>query len=147
MYFPTPEQVAVAWLKTVTGVPAAKVATALPGDTTAWADTGFLTVRSLGGAGDVDLPRALAAVQVDAWACTVNSQKPPWGLAGHLAGLVWQGCYDQPQPGRFVVLDDFYPARVSAVFPLSQPRRIPGDEAGFARYELDLQLVYTVEVA
>ncbi len=146
-FFPTSDQVAVAWLKTISGIDPTKVATSLPADAATWASTGFVTAMTVGGSpGSVHVPVSEPVVAVDCWANNANSGKPPWGKAGHLAALIYRATYLAPQPGSFTVLTDFHPAKLRAVYPVSEPRRIPGDESGFARYQLDLQLVYSVAV-
>lgn len=145
-YFPTSEQVAVAWLKTIDGVPVNGVATTLPGDNSTWAASGFVTVTTVGGSPGVDTPLSHPVVQVDCWACNVNSQKPPWGKAGSLASLIKHACYRDPFPQ--VVLDlgaQFHQAMVQAVYAVTEPRRLTDDPADFARVSMDLLVHWVIK--
>lgn len=147
-YVPTPEQVAVAWLKTVDGVDATKVATSLPADTATWAATGFWTVTVFPGATGDDVPLFAPVVRIDSWAANVNTNRPPWGRAGTGAGAVQWATYGAPgqRPTQPDLGDDFYPARILQVVSLGSPVRIPEDGAGFARVQVDVQLHYTLAV-
>lgn len=141
-YVMTPEQVAVAWLKTLPTIPSDKVATSLPADSTVWGSTGFVQVTIAGGSPASSVPLYRPVVQVDCWAATTGSAKPPWGRAGSLAqAIVWATYRFR---GQVVNLGtDFAVASLLSVRPLSEPRRIPDDEAGFARVQLDLELSWT----
>ena len=146
--FPTAEMMAVAWLKTVDGIPSDKVATSLPGDNSTWAASGFIQVSVAGGTPQSHVPLYAPVIQVDCWANNANSQKPPWGKAGHLAGAIQWATYSQgAQVGVLPMLDDFYDVRVTTVRCVSEPRRIPGDDAGFARVQLDLEFSWTLAEA
>lgn len=145
---PTSELVAIAWLKGVTGIPAANVATRLPKTVTAWAgtttDKGFLTVQVVAGVPGMYLPVAAPVVMVDCYATVADSEKPPFGRANALAELVRAGTYEA---GRVVDLGAAYnDAHVRSAWLQSEPRRIADPDASLARYSLDLVLHWT-EVA
>jgi len=143
-YYPTNELVAVAWLsQRVAGLVAAQVGTTLPKDVTTWADAGFLQVQALpGGSPDVDVPVRRPVFQLDGWATTPGSAKPPWNLANRLVELVRQATEaNDALYGRTIVLPaNYLEARVQAAYLVSEPRRIPGDPAGYARFTLDLAI-------
>jgi hypothetical protein len=143
-YYPTPEQVAIAWLGTVPGVPVGKIATTLPGDTSTWSTDGFLTVLSVGGSGPMYTGLRSPVVQVDAWANNPDSSKPPWGKAGSLIGAVIERTLTDTQPGELFIRAGFYPVRLMSVYPLGEPRRVPDDESSFARYQVDLTFRYAL---
>lgn len=141
-YVLTPEQVAVAWIKTLPTVPSDKVATSLPADSTVWGATGFVQVTVAGGTPDGYVPLYRPVVQVDCWATNPGSDKPPWGRAGSLCQAIIWATYRM----RGMVVDlgsDFAVASLLSVRPLGEPRRIPDDEAGFARVQVDLELSWT----
>jgi hypothetical protein len=143
-YYPTNELVAVAWLsQRVPGLTAAMVATTLPKDATAWADAGFLQVQALpGGAPDIDIPVRHPVFQLDGWANTPGSAKPPWNLANRLLELV-RDATESPDAlyGRPVILPpDYLGVRVQAAYLISEPRRVPDDPAGYARFTADLAI-------
>ena len=144
-YFPTAEQVTVAWLSTLPLLPTNGVATSLPADNSSWAASGFVVVTSVGGSPAVDTPIYSPVMQVDCWAGNVNSAKPPWGKAGQLAGAIEWATYG---PSVQQVLDlpaAFYNARLLSVVATTEPRRIPSDEAGFARVQMDLTVNWVVD--
>ena len=141
-YVMTPEQVAVAWLKTVDGIDSTKVATSLPGDPAVWGATGFVTVAVVGGTPGDHVPLYRPVVSVTAWATTPGSAKPPWGRAGSMAGaIVWATYRFRGMPVDLGA--DFAVASLLSVRPLGEPRRIPDETPGFARVAVDLELSWT----
>lgn len=142
-YYPTAEQVAVAWVKTLDGVDPTKVATTLPGDATVWAETGFVQLTVVGGSPGRDSQLYSPVLAVDVWAANVGG-KAPWGRAGSLAGAVVWGSYNGVAPNLLDLGVEFHRARVHTVSTLSEPRRIQGDEAGFARVQFDAALTWSV---
>lgn len=142
-YYPTAEQVGTAWVKTLDGVDATKVATALPGDANVWASTGFVQLAVVGGSPRIHSQMYSPVFQVDCWAANVAG-KAPWGRAGSLAAAVVWGCYHGPAPVLVNLGSEFHMGRVHAVIPLSEPRRIEGDEAGFARVQFDMALTWSL---
>ena len=143
--YPSTEQVSVAWLKTLPGLPANQIATTLPADNSSWAASGFVQVAGVGGTPQVHIPVFEPVVQIDCWANNVDSQKPPWGKAAHLAEVIVWATYSALQPGVFDLGANFYPPRLMAVYPLSEPRRVLHDEAGFARVQFDMAFRWTLE--
>jgi hypothetical protein len=141
--FPTAEMVTVAYLKTVENVPADKVATTLPADAASWKDSGFVQVTSTGGSPSIDVPLYTPVLQIDCWANNTNSQKPPWGQAGSLAGAVVYGIYRAETPA-LVLPAGFHGATVHTAHVVSEPRRVPDPEAGFARYQFDISITWSV---
>ena len=136
---PSAEQVAVAWLKTLDGIPTDKVATNLPADHNTWTETGFLQVFTVGGTPLIDVPMRSPSVQVSCWATAPPPAKAPWGKAHTLAENVVAGCYTDEGPWT-VQPSGFKTVRLFAAWPLMEPRRVPSDEAGFARVDVDLAL-------
>lgn len=151
-YRPTNELVGVAWL--TLRVPELLggdiVGPSLPTDTTKWADTGFLQVTAIpGGRGpDIDLPRRLPVLQLDAWATgnrsgTSSSNKPQWNLAAQLIEAVRVATEDA-QTGHYgktiTVKANYLDARVQAVYLLTEPEKVTDDPSGYARFTADLAL-------
>jgi hypothetical protein len=146
---PNSELVAVAWLAGVAGLLSSQVATKLPADTSVWVEAGFVTVGGgdgagggvIGGAPNRYMALRNPVVSVHCWAVKPGSARPPWGQAARLAELVVAGTYDETSMRRALTLPDGYDqARVNEAYALTEPRRIPGDDASFAHYQLDLQL-------
>ncbi|WP_297699638.1 hypothetical protein [Mycobacterium sp.] len=134
------ELVAMAWLAGVTGLTSDMVAAVLPKDTTAWAATGFVTVRAVGGAPGIHVPMRQPVVTVDTWAVRPGSAKPPWFLANHLAELVDVGCRAVDASRTVTLPTNYGTARVHSAYLVSEPRRAYGDQGDYARYTTDLAL-------
>lgn len=131
--------VAVAWLGTAQGLTGIVGAT-LPKDTSGWASTGFVTVRTSGGSPDPYVPLRRPVVTVDCWGVSPGSVKPPWALANGLAELVAAACRAS-DVGRLLTLPGGYPtARVLDAYLVSEPRRAYGDQGGYARFVVDVAL-------
>lgn len=138
---PTNEVVAVAWIKTLDGIPVNGVATQLPQDNTTWEASGFVTVQTVGGQPDVYNPLRQPVLQILCWANKNNSQKPPWGKANKLAEDIVAACYGHPEKyGAVTTPPPFEDVRVLSCYLLSEPRRVLADEARFAVYEFELQM-------
>lgn len=143
---PTPransELVAVAWLQGAAGMEAGQVATTLPADEGTWATNGFVQVPMVVG-GTPQLHYALRepVVQVDVWAVNPSSGKPPWGKAASLMELIVAATFDADRMQRTLTLPSGYPqARVMTAHFVTEPRRIPADNASYARFSADLAL-------
>ncbi|GAA3230694.1 hypothetical protein GCM10017691_23880 [Pseudonocardia petroleophila] len=143
-HLPNTDVVTVAWLKTLSSLPPLAIATSLPGDVASWANTGFVQAMSVGGTPGVHVPLQSPIVQIDCWAATPNSQKAPWGKAGALAEAVYLAAVEFDRRFEPVLPGDFETARILSVYPISEPRKMTGDEAGFARYTLEIALAWTV---
>lgn len=144
--YPSHELVAVAWLKTLTGIPTAQVATNLPADNESWAASGFVQVTAVGGNPNIDIPTFQPVVQIDCWANNVDSLKPPWGKASSLAERIVWASYGVQQPGSIDMGANFHSPRLMSVYALSEPRRILSDEAGFARVQFDMSFRWTLNL-
>lgn len=143
---PTPransELVAVAWLQGADGMEAGQVATTVPSDETMWAANGFVQVPMVVG-GTPQLHYALRepVVQVDVWAVNPSSGKPPWGKAASLMELIVAATFDVDRMQRTLTLPSGYPqARIMTAHFITEPRRIPADNASYARFSADLAL-------
>lgn len=147
-HYPSTELVAVAWAKTVGGdVDPTKVATTLPADTSAWAATGFVRVAVVGGGrGARDVPLHAPVVAFECWAAALNSNKAPWNMATGLAQAILHATYRRTVP-ELDMPDGYHPARLLSLYPVGAPRRIPGDDAGYARVHVDCVLAWTTTAA
>lgn len=136
------ELVTVTWLQGAAGMEAGQVATSLPTDVSTWTANGFVQVCPVAG-GSPQLHYALRepVIQIDCYAVNPNSGKPPWGKAASLMELVVAATFDEERMQRTLTLPAGYPqARVLTAHLMSEPRRVPGDEASYARYIADLAL-------
>lgn len=140
----TTELVAQAWLRGIVGD---IVATTLPRDNTTWAASGFVTVATVGGSAGMYVPLRSPVVSVDCWAVSPNSNRPPWNRAAALAERIQAGTYDHDGTPRLLTLPANYPqARVLSAYTSYEARRVPDDEASYARLNFGLSLNW-IEVA
>ncbi|MFF4467963.1 hypothetical protein ACFYZ3_00240 [Streptomyces sp. NPDC001599] len=137
MLRPSNELVATAWLQAIPDLNT-EVGTDLPKNLAA-----FVQVTVVGGTPEMYLLVSRPVVQIDAWVATKGSTEPPWGRASHLVSLVLAQAYETAQP-LLTPGSPFSPVHVLSAYPLSEPRRIPSDEARFARVQFDLQLHWRV---
>lgn len=134
----TTELVAQAWLRGVVGD---IVATTLPRDNTTWAASGFVTVATVGGSSGMYVPLRSPVVSVDCWAVSLNSNRPPWNRAASLAERIQAATYDHDGTPRLLTLPANYPqARVLSAYTAYEARRVPDDEASYARFNFGLSL-------
>jgi hypothetical protein len=137
--------VATTWIGGVTGLSPAMVACKLPTDNSTWAASGFVTVRTTGGSSAVDYALRQPIVTIDCYACTLNSTKPPWGKAWHLAETIHVATEPTNDTARRAVYRDLvlpgdYPgARVMGAITRSEPREAYGDPGGLAHVLLDVE--------
>lgn len=150
-YLPNSDLVAVAWLVArVAQLDEQIVGNTLPKDTTKWAATGFLQVHSIPGGrtADVDLPRRLPVLQLDAWGTTTgaasSSNKPVWNRAWRLIELVREAT-EAAQTGHYgepleMLKPNYRPVRVQSAYLLNEPGRVDDDPAGYAHVTADLAI-------
>ncbi len=140
------ELVTKAWLLSLPGIPAGKVATLLPA-LDQWAETGFVRVTTgVGGDHHPDLPVRRPVVQLDFFAARLGSKvHPPWGQAFDLAELVVAAQEtDSADRCKTVTLPDHDTATVLDVSVMTEPRRGPiPDPASYARVTMDVQIQWT----
>lgn len=135
-----------AWLGSIPGLPNA--AADLPSDQASWAADGFVTFLAIGGRPHTDQAIRRPVFQVDTWAVSPTSGKPPWGKANQLAELIVAATYAPSAPAWGIRGVDpgssYQQARVMAAEVVSEPRRMRFDEGTYARFSLDLQLTWAV---
>jgi hypothetical protein len=142
-YAPNAEMVGIAWVKSLPGMDATKVATVVPGDTSKWSATGFVTVTAVGGSPNIYVPMRHPVVQISAWMVRENSEKAPWGEAQVLAEAIHAAFYDQANLAQTFTWTNYRPAVLHSGYPLQEPRKIPGSAAGYAHVQFDAQLHWT----
>lgn len=124
----------------------APVGLTVPADPTSWADSGFIQVLTTGGSPNPEYRLRQPVVTVITWATKIGSKKPPWATAGRLAEYVLAACYSEHQIREILAISAggiTYPsAQVIEVLALSEPREVPGDPAGYARYTFDFELLW-----
>jgi hypothetical protein len=152
----TNELVAVAWLGSIPAIEAVGgtqlVATTLPpdagpdGKAAAWTSTGFITVAVVGGSPNAYIPVKQPVFQVDCWATRPGSNRPPWDRANLLMETIRYATLQRTGFNRVLALSARgvqYPSAVvdSACF-LTEPHRDYSDAADYARYIVNLQLIW-----
>jgi hypothetical protein len=147
LFLPHGELVAQAWLRGIEGVPTNGVGTTLPKDNSTWAASGFVQISVAGGTPDPYNPISNPVIGVDCYACTMNGSQPPWGKANQLVEIIklsGYGTVDSLNPAHRVVAlaPQYQNARVQTAYAITEPKRMPSDEARFARYHLDMQFSY-----
>lgn len=141
---PTSDLVVAAWLRLAPGL-SAGVASSLPSDAATWAANGFVQAATVGGTPPTHVPMRRPVVGVDCWAVNPNSQKAPWGKANSLAELIRSACERCDNFGvRLDLGANYSAARVLTAMLLTEPRRVNGDAANYARYTFDLALNWVV---
>ena len=139
---PNSDLVAVAWAKLVPGLPVNQIAGTLPEDNSTWAASGFVVENTVGGTPAQENALRAPVVSFDCWACTPSSTRPPWGKANALAEAIVAAHYSGLH-GQMVMPTGYGPARVLSTVLISEPRQGPLDAAGYARYIVELQIVWT----
>lgn len=137
MRYPSNDLIAALWLRTL-DLTADDIGTELPANPASWADGGYVQVTAVGGSPNIHVPMRAPAVQIDCWTCRPNSEQAPWNKAGDLAGQIVHATYDMTRPVNLTMPSDYKGVRVHSVYPLGEPRPLPGDEAGFARVSFDM---------
>lgn len=141
--YPSSRLVATAWTQAL-GLNVDGVGRDLPADPASWAAHGFVQVSTAGGVPHPDLPVSRPVVQFDVWGNRPGAAAPPWALVGDIAGQIVAACYDSDLYGEAVALPAAYRvARVLTVIPVTVPREVAGDPAGFARVTFDAVLTWT----
>lgn len=138
---PNSELVTVAWLRGVSGLTAAQVATSRPQDSSTWAYAGFVQVGPAAGQPDIDIPVRRPVMSVHLWAVNLNSGRPPWGKAAQLGELILADCQaDTPRVVTAHLPAGYDGARVMSAYAMGEPRRVPGDLTSYAHFQFDLAL-------
>lgn len=142
------ELVTLAWIRDVVTAYAVAAGTTLQGpdpDTQAlsWGDSGFVTALTVGGSISTYTPMREPVMAIECVATNVGKSRPPWGRAAGIAELIirateWTNVGDTARP---VTLPTGYPlARVWDGSALTEPKRIPSDQANYARYSFEMSV-------
>jgi hypothetical protein len=141
-FFPTNELAGIHWLKSLTGIPADKVAIKLP-DVSKWHDTGFVTLDvSPAGQPDMYVPWNNPQFDVYTWAADLNSGKPPWRKANNLAQIIVEAQWDFSTFGRIQTPAQYRDVHVASVTVLRHPTPALADDARFAVYLTEITMTW-----
>lgn len=137
------ELVARLWIGSRPGFSDAMVGATLPADTATWAALGFVQVTNIGGPRDLYTPRRESLVQIDTWANSPTSGRPPIHKAAALAEMIVRAAHPPFTPvqitpsGSLAAYSTFVVAEVHVA---RDPSRRPADEGRHARYSTDLRI-------
>lgn len=138
---PNSDLVAQAWLRTIDEV--VNVGMTVPDQESSWAADGFVQEMVTGGDPHPDFALRRPIVTCWCWAVKVGSRKPPWELAAGLAEAICQAAYDEAHvrvPLTITAGSKTYrSAIIKEVLVRTEPRPMPGDPGGRARYMIDLE--------
>lgn len=140
----TTDLVVTAWLASLPGLSSSTVGTVLPrpdaNGNLSWGASGFVAVTTVGGTPGMYVPLASPVVQLDCWATNPGSAKPPYGKANALAELIRWAVYVRANFQRPLALlrPGYASARMLSAYLVTEPRRLYGDAADYARYQCDL---------
>lgn len=139
--------VADAWLRLVSGLPASCIGPTLPdarrAPAPAWVTQAFVQHTVVGGAPNPHVPLRRSVVQVDVWAVTLDDRTPPWGRASAVAETIVGAAYGTVNELALTTPAGITIPLLRTVTPLQEPRKIREDVAGFARFQLDVEFVWT----
>ncbi len=138
----TSELAVAAWVLSIPGLPVNGCSSTLPAQDQ-WSDKGWVTVAVVGGAPGMYAKISKPLIQIDCWTVAVNKKNPPWGQANVIAEIIKNFCvYDRPCE-TVTLPSGFNNARVVSAYAVTEPRRIKGDAANVARYQFDVQFLWT----
>lgn len=142
---PTTDEVAQAWLRlAVSGV---RVDEELPtvAEHAALATVGAVRTVTVDGGLDRYVPVHLPVVTAECWVAVVDgSRKRARGLAGQLGARLVAATFDPALMGVVVDLPgDYGSARVHTVTALTDPELVDNEPSSWARYDVDLELLWT----
>lgn len=142
---PTTVEVAQAWLRLA--APGVHVDEELPTlkDLPALATLGAIRITPVSGSPNPYVPMRSPVITAECWvAATDSTRKRAWHLAGQLAERLVAASFDRALMGADVDLPgDYRNARVHTATALADPERVEDEESGWARVDVDLELLWT----
>ena len=147
------ELAAIAWLKTVPGLPVNQIGTTLPQDNSTWAASGYVQPIIVGrGRSNAYFGYRAPVVQVHCWAVNVDKQTPPWWQANELAEAIYAHLLLPNGVENLVTRTGYRNVRVLQVSEIEEPKRIPWgfpsgqgsfvDPGNEAHYTVSFQLAW-----
>lgn len=138
------ELVTQAWIASLPGFNSGMVATTLPENNAAWAASGFVTLKVVGGSPEMYVPERKPVMELGFWwAPTPGSRKPQWAMANALAEQLVNLVYDESVFNAVLNLGPQYPtAQMQQAHWLQEPRRIYGTKDYRALYQGELWTVW-----
>lgn len=149
------ELAAIAWLKTVPGLPVNQIGTTLPQDNSTWAASGFVQVIVTGpGKSSKYYGYRAPVITAHCWAINPGKQTPPWGIACDLAEAIYARLLVDGNGKENLSLSrpNAPDVRVLQAWDVTEPKRIPWgfpsgqgsfiDPGDTAHYVIDFQIVW-----
>lgn len=147
------ELAAIAWLKTVPGLPVNQIGTTLPQDNTTWAASGFVQILVTGrGRSNPYYGYRSSVITAHCWAVNLGAQTPPWGMACDLAESIYKELLRDNGRENFTLPVTGAPkVRVLQAWELGEPMRLPWgfpagkgfiDPGNTAHYIIDFQIAW-----
>lgn len=121
------ELAAVAWLKTVPGLPINQIGTTLPQDNSTWAASGYVQPIIVGkGSSSKYYGYRAPVVMVHCWAVNPDKQTPPWWKANELAEKIYARLLVEGNGVENLDIKTGYrKVRVLQAWEIEEPKRIP----------------------
>jgi hypothetical protein len=145
--FANGELVARAWLRSL-GL--SNVNTTVPQNTASWSEDGFVQIAVVGSSTHRETRLRGTVITATCWAVNptlkdlladnTQSGKPPGGKAADLAEKIVDGTFDFRAADLDLGVTGAPQARVIGCWLVSDPRRVPGDTAQYARYTVDIEI-------
>lgn len=147
------ELAAIAWLKTVPGLPVNQIGTTLPQDNTTWAASGYVQVIVVGkGRSSAYYGYRAPVIQAHCWAVNPDKQNPPWGKACDLAEMIYEHLLADNGVENLDTRTGFRKVRILEAWEIEEPKRIPWgfpsgqgsfvDPGNSAHYTVSFQLAW-----
>lgn len=121
------ELAAIAWLKTVPGLPVNQIGTTLPQDNSTWAASGYVQPIIVGkGSSSKYYGYRAPVVMVHCWAVNPDKQTPPWWKANELAEKIYARLLVEGNGVENLDIKTGYrKVRVLQAWEIEEPKRIP----------------------
>lgn len=121
------ELAAIAWLKTVPGLPVNQIGTTLPQDNSTWAASGYIQPIVVGsGSSSIYYGYRAPVILVHCWAVNPGKQTPPWWKANELAEKIWARSLQDGNGAENVPTRTGYRnVRLLQAWGCEEPKRIP----------------------
>lgn len=148
------EMAAIAWLKTVPGLPVNQIGTTLPQDNTTWAASGYIQILvTAPGRSNKYYGYRAPILTAHCWATNPGKQTPPWGQANDLAECIYDRLLEENGMENVTTHVAGAPqVRILQASCVDEPKRIPWgfpsgqgsfiDPGNTAHYTVSFQLAW-----
>jgi hypothetical protein len=149
------ELAAIAWLKTVPGLPVNQIGGELPQDNSTWAASGFVQPIIVGrGSSNIYYGYREPVVMVHCWAVNPAKETPPWWKANELAEKIYARLLKEDNGvGNLSIKTGYRNVRITQAWCIEEPKKIPWgfpsgqgsfvDPGYAAHYTLSFQMAWS----